>query len=104
MARAIISSRVVFSLNCMCEFDVPIPVWILGRAAFLSAAAATSISFLTALVRPHTVAFFTILLISETDKKSIENELSSFRNELLKINDEIVDSSDEQGVRGSSDV
>ena len=54
----------------MCEFEVPIPVWILGRAAFLRAAAATSISFLTALVSPQTVAFFTILLISETDKKS----------------------------------
>lgn len=52
------------------ESEVPIPVWILGLTAYLSASAATSISFCTARVSPHTVAFLTILAISETDVKS----------------------------------
>jgi hypothetical protein len=45
--------------------------------AYFKAAAATSISFFKALVNPQTVAFFTILLISETDKKSpgLETEI-----------------------------
>jgi hypothetical protein len=37
-----------------------------------NAAAATSISFFTALVSPQTVAFLTTLLISETDKNHLE--------------------------------
>ncbi|MES0326858.1 MAG: hydrogenase iron-sulfur subunit [Gammaproteobacteria bacterium] len=41
---------------------------------------------------------------SETDKKSIENELSSFRNELLELNKEVVDASDDGNIRESSDV
>ena len=46
------------------------PVWILGLIAFFSDSAATSISFFTALVKPHTLAFFTILEISTTELKS----------------------------------
>jgi len=38
--------------------------------AFFNDSAATSISFLTALVKPHTLAFFTIFEISTTELKS----------------------------------
>ena len=49
---------------------MPIPVWILGYFAFFKASAATLISFSTALVKPQTVAFFTISEIASTDWKS----------------------------------
>jgi hypothetical protein len=42
----------------MCDSEVPIPVCILGYLAYFKASAATSISFFTALVSPHTVAFY----------------------------------------------
>ena len=54
----------------MWESDVPIPVWILGLIAFFNDSAATSISFLTALVKPQTLALFTIFEISTTELKS----------------------------------
>ena len=43
---------------------------ILGNFAYFKADAATFISFSTALVKPQTVAFFTIFEISVTDIKS----------------------------------
>jgi len=46
------------------------PVCILGFLAYFKASAATSISFLIALVKPQTVAFRTILEISFTELKS----------------------------------
>ena len=67
---SIIFSRDDLNLCSMCESDVPIPVCILGRLAVFKALAATSISFFTALVSPHTVAFSTIFEISTTDLKS----------------------------------
>ena len=54
----------------MWESDVLMPVWILGLTAFFNDSAATSISFLTALVKPQTLAFFTIFEISTTELKS----------------------------------
>ena len=52
------------------ESEVPIPVWILGFFAYLSASAATLISFSTDRVNPQTEAFVTIFEISSTDLKS----------------------------------
>ena len=48
------------NLNFICDSEVPMPVCILGLLAYFSASAATSISFLTALVKPQTVTFFII--------------------------------------------
>ena len=54
----------------MWKSEVPIPVWILGFFANFKDSDATSISFLTALVSPQTVAFLIILEISTTELKS----------------------------------
>ena len=45
-------------------------MWILGKTACFKDSAATSISFLTALDNPQTLAFLTILDISFTELKS----------------------------------
>ena len=70
----------------MWESDVPMPVWILGLTAFFNDSAATSISFLTALVKPQTLAFFTIFEISTTELKSkmvlIENYIQMMKEKL----------------------
>ena len=54
----------------MCESDVPIPVWIRPRLAYLSASAAMSMSFSTARDSAQTVGQVTALEISTTELKS----------------------------------
>ena len=70
MALPSISSLVALNFALICRSDVPMPVCIRGRFAYFSASPATSISFCTARLRPHTVAFFITLEISSTDLKS----------------------------------
>ena len=65
-----ISSRLALNLYFICESEVPIPVCILGILACFKASAATSMSFFTARVSPHTVAFLNSLEIYSTEAKS----------------------------------
>ncbi len=73
--RSIIFSRVELNLCWICESEVPMPVWIRARLAGFKASAATSISFLTALVSPHTMALRTVLATSLTASKSPGEEM-----------------------------
>ena len=54
MARSTHSSSVMRSLSRRWEGETPMPVWMRGRLAHLSASAARSMSFSTARVRPQT--------------------------------------------------